>query len=236
MIVTQKTTQGKITNGDNMPKDTFFNLPQDKRQRILNIAVAEFASNPYDVASISDIVRKAGIAKGSFYQYFEDKKDLYHTLIEYATEEKRALLEKLPVPDVNGDLFSYFRYQFLANVIFEVHHPRLAQIIFRAFVEEVPFPEMTEELRRRGTTQFFKQLISQGILHGDVAHWVDPDMAAFMLETVFYQFGKYFINRLGLTNTEDLDLSLFEDDQAQQLMDNLMEIIEAGMKANPESR
>jgi len=79
-------------------------------------------------------------------------------------------------------------------------------------------------------------LISQGILHGDVAHWVDPDMAAFMLETVFYQFGKYFINRLGLTNTEDLDLSLFEDDQAQQLMDNLMEIIEAGMKANPESR
>jgi len=42
-------------------------------------------------------------------------------------------------------------------------------------------------------------LISQGILHGDVAHWVDPDMAAFMLETVFYQFGKAARSTHGMT-------------------------------------
>ena len=59
-----------------MPKETFLNLPEEKRNRILDAAIQEFAANPYDVASISNIVRKVGIAKGSFYQYFEDKKDL----------------------------------------------------------------------------------------------------------------------------------------------------------------
>jgi TetR/AcrR family transcriptional regulator len=65
-----------------MPKPTFFNLTDDKRQRLIDLAIEEFAENDYDLASISKIVAQAGIAKGSFYQYFEDKKDLYQYLLE----------------------------------------------------------------------------------------------------------------------------------------------------------
>lgn len=219
-----------------MPKDTFNNLPKEKQDRILNIAIAEFANNPYDVASVSNIVRKAGIAKGSFYQYFEDKKDLYRYLIELGTEEKLQLIKELPTPNPSMGLFGYMRWQFLSVVFFEVRRPQLAQITFRAYVEEIPFPEMREELRRRGTTQFFKQLISQGIIHGDVAAWVDPDMAAFIMEVVFYQFGNYFIDRLGLREQEIIDQRIFENEEAQQLLDNLMDIIEAGMKRDPQQR
>ena len=57
-----------------MPKDTFTNLPEEKRRHFLNIAIKEFAEHPYNTASISEIVRQAGIAKGSVYQYFENKK------------------------------------------------------------------------------------------------------------------------------------------------------------------
>ena len=59
-----------------MPKITFFNLPDEKRQLILDIAIDEFAENDFANVSISRIVARAGIAKGSFYQYFEDKDDL----------------------------------------------------------------------------------------------------------------------------------------------------------------
>jgi len=108
-----------------MPKDTFNNLPEEKRNHILEIAINEFAANPYDVASISNIVRKAGIAKGSFYQYFEDKKDLYRTLIEISTDKKQALLTELPSPSPWSDLFNYLRWQFLSTVIFEIRYPDL---------------------------------------------------------------------------------------------------------------
>jgi hypothetical protein len=92
---------------------------------------------------------------------------------------------------------------------------------------------MTEELRRRGTTQFFKQLITQGLLHGDVAPGVDPDMAAFVLESLYYQFGKYLIQRLELTEKDFKDDHFYTSEKVQQLLDNLMEIVELGMKRDP---
>lgn len=219
-----------------MPKTTFFNLPHDKQTQILAIAAEEFAAHPYEVASISKIVRQAGIAKGSFYQYFEDKQDLYRTLIEIGTETKLNLLKNLSSPNPSSDLFDYLKWQFLGTVIFEVRFPHLGRVLYRAFVEEVPFSEMAEELRRRGTTQFFKQLIAQGITHSEVATWVDPDTAAFLMETVFYQFGQYLTDRLDLKDAEILSETIMEDEKVGQVLDNLMDLIEAGMKRHPTQR
>ncbi|MEM7578547.1 MAG: TetR/AcrR family transcriptional regulator, partial [Cyanobacteria bacterium P01_A01_bin.80] len=44
-----------------------------KRQNITNAAITEFNNHSYESASISAIVNRAKIAKGSFYQYFKDK-------------------------------------------------------------------------------------------------------------------------------------------------------------------
>ncbi|MCB2209566.1 TetR/AcrR family transcriptional regulator [bacterium] len=219
-----------------MPKQTFFNLPDHKRNRILTIAIDEFADNPYDVASISNIVREAEIAKGSFYQYFEDKQDLYQYLIELSAERRLDLLKTLKPPDPTGGLFVYFRWLFQTAVYFELKHPGLARVSFRAFVEEIPFPEITEELRRRGTTQFFKQLLSQGILHGEINPWVDVDLAAFLIEAAYYKFGRYFVNRLGEPEEDTSIETIFDHPEAQQLLDNLMEILQGGMQSKQDQR
>ena len=60
-----------------MPKQTFYKLPQEKQERILAAAKREFTQVRYSDASINQIVREAGIPRGSFYQYFEDKKDIF---------------------------------------------------------------------------------------------------------------------------------------------------------------
>lgn len=219
-----------------MPREIFFNLQESKREKILDYAITEFSLHPYDAASISNIVRKAGISKGSFYNYFEDKKDLYRYLVEIGTEERLNCLKEIPAPEPNAQLFEYLRWHFLSSIYFEINRPRLAKIAFRAFIEEIPFPEMTEELRRRGTTQFYKQLISQGILHGEVSPWIDSDMGAFILESIFYQFGKYFIQRLGLSEEDLKNDHFYNNPKAQQLLDNLMDILENGMKRDPNKR
>jgi TetR/AcrR family transcriptional regulator len=223
-------------HGGNMPKKTFDNLKMEKRERILQIAIEEFAEHSYHTASVSKIVKQADIAKGSFYQYFIDKKSVYRYLVELATEEKLKIINDLPAPDPSSDLFGYLRWQFFAQVFFELHRPQLARILYRAFIEEIPFPDMKEELRRRGTTQFFKQLISQGIIHGSVSPWIDPDAAAFITEVIFYQFGKYFIDRLSLSERDFIDQSILDNQEAQDLLSNLMDVLEAGMKHSPPQR
>ncbi len=213
-----------------MPTDTFHNLPDEKSTRILDAAIAEFSAHPYEVASISNIVRQAEIAKSSFYQYFKGKQDLYRYLIQLCTEERLALLKTLPTPDPASDLFGYLRWLLLSVIYFEIQRPRLAEIAYRAFVEEIPFPEMIEELRRRGTTQFFKQLLAQGILHGSVSTMVDPDMGAFLLESIYYRVGKYVLERVRSDDGELNDITIHEDETVQQILDNLMDLIKGGMQ------
>ena len=67
-----------------MCSETFLRLPEEKRKRFLDAAWEEFSSVSFADASINQIVRRAGIARGSFYQYFRDKEDLVSYLMDDA--------------------------------------------------------------------------------------------------------------------------------------------------------
>jgi AcrR family transcriptional regulator len=62
---------------ERVPTSTYFNLPPEKRERIFAAAVNEFAHRNIQSASLANIVAEAGIARGSIYQYFRDKDDIY---------------------------------------------------------------------------------------------------------------------------------------------------------------
>lgn len=76
-----------------MPKQTFFNLTEQKRQNIERAALDEFAEYWFDASNMNRIVERSKIAKGSFYQYFEDKKDLYFHLIDSLFKKKMECVE-----------------------------------------------------------------------------------------------------------------------------------------------
>ena len=81
-----------------MPTDTFFRLPEEKRERILAAAREEFSGVKYGDVSINRIIRAAEIPRGSFYQYFTDKDDLFRYLIDgfkqYALDGYLEVLEE----------------------------------------------------------------------------------------------------------------------------------------------
>jgi len=95
-----------------MPKQTFFNLPDAKREAILKTAVEEFSKAPYQEINIKNLVHCMGISIGSFYQYFEDKKDLYFYILSFyidglfeestATGKHIDLLSKAPRPKLSS--------------------------------------------------------------------------------------------------------------------------------------
>jgi AcrR family transcriptional regulator len=71
-----------------MPTDTFDHLPADKRERIFQAAVKEFGRSRFSEASINRIVKDAGIPRGSFYQYFTGKEDIYLYVLQEISREK----------------------------------------------------------------------------------------------------------------------------------------------------
>lgn len=95
-----------------MPKDTFFNLDKEKQSRIIAAAKKEFSEQPLQEASIAKIIKMADISRGSFYQYFEDKEDLYYYFFQTLRKDSQQTLE-YQLSLHNGDLFaaakSYFK-------------------------------------------------------------------------------------------------------------------------------
>lgn len=63
----------------------FDNLEPERREHLIRAAAEEFARHGYEAASLNRIVDRAGMSKGSLYYYFEDKADLYATVVERAT-------------------------------------------------------------------------------------------------------------------------------------------------------
>ena len=77
-----------------MPLKTFMNLDEKRQKEIIDTCLKEFALRPYNEVSLSRIIQKLGLAKGSFYRYFPSKRDLYEYLIEYAKKLNVGLFEK----------------------------------------------------------------------------------------------------------------------------------------------
>lgn len=89
-----------------MPKERFLNLPEEKKQRIIDAAVAEFSRVPFDQVSINKIIRSAEIPRGSFYQYFDDKLDLLSFILQdLGTELEHTVLQVME--ETKGDYLQF---------------------------------------------------------------------------------------------------------------------------------
>ena len=60
-----------------MVKQTFLNLPEEKRQRVTDAVFHEFSNYALTDAQVARIVKEANIARGAFYKYFDDLTDAY---------------------------------------------------------------------------------------------------------------------------------------------------------------
>lgn len=87
-----------------MPSETFLRLPEEKRKRFLEAAWAEFTRVKFADASINQIVRQAGIPRGSFYQYFSDKEEVFAYLLEDVRTYVVRLFGEL-LRETDGDIF-----------------------------------------------------------------------------------------------------------------------------------
>lgn len=101
-----------------MAKETFLNLSDAKRERIVKSLKKEFSRAPLKDALVSNIVIEADIPRGSFYQYFNDIEDAFYYIVSlYSTSIKKHLLESLSKN--NGDVVLAYRalYIYILDMI-----------------------------------------------------------------------------------------------------------------------
>ena len=107
---------------------------EQRRGQILTAALRVFAERGYHGAAVSDLVKAAGVARGTFYLYFDSKEAIFHELLEglLATlrESVRGVDRSAEAPDAEDQLVGI-----IEDILRTVQSNRaLTRIIFREAV------------------------------------------------------------------------------------------------------
>ena len=210
-----------------MPKQTFFNLPAEKRETIMNAAIEEFAEYGLENASTNRIVKNSGIAKGSFYQYFEDKQDVFMHLLDIVEKQELEFFNNEHPPDHNMDVFHYFRWMVKKGMEFGLAHPREIQAAWRVLLGEGFYYGKNLAGYRQKTTDALTVMIKQAMERGEVDPSVDVELAVMVMDTWSNAITNYVLND-GMKQKDVL--KWMRSRKTQETIDKLLYVMEYGLR------
>ncbi len=203
-----------------MPKQTFFNLQKQKQDAILDAAMDEFASFPYDKATIDNIVKKAGIPKGSFYQYFSNKEDVYRYLFEIISREKTKKLELYLLKLGETSFSEFIRRFYFEGIDFNFKDSSYMNL------REKFFNNCSKELRDeilefliQDSNRLFEVVVDYYISKGELKEGLNIRLVSEMLTNLTILFGKQLRNKPGISREHIMDT-----------IEEMICIIETGIK------
>lgn len=177
--------QGKIKN--KFYKSTFENISEEKREKILSVAVTEFATNGYNATNINVIARKAEISIGSMYSYFESKEALFLTIMERGFH----ILEKV-IADVdveNKTTVDVFEQLLRAARDYAISYPEFNQIYLDSTTQGLS--NLSSKLSNKMesiTAKFYKCMINRDKQKGLISKDTDENLLAFFLDNLIIMF------------------------------------------------
>ncbi len=209
-------------------KSTFDNIPEEKRRKILNVAVNEFATRGFENANINTIAKKAQVSVGSLYKYFDTKTDLFLTCVGREITYLGQLLESVTADE--GDIMLKLERLLRAAIDFSRENA-IINMLYNEFTTEsnsLLGKQLVEQMEAM-TAKAYKAVIIRGQVEGEVRADIDPGMAAFLVDNLLMnlQFSyscTYYQERYKIYAGNDI----FEKDEF--VIENILRFVKAALK------
>lgn len=130
-------------------------VPAKERRRIQILAAAldVFGDKGYHSTGVADILDHAGISRGTFYQYFESKRQVFEELLDETLEQIRAVLKPVDLADPHRTVYQQLRDNGMGLLMHLFKRPALARLIL------AEAPGVDAEIDKR-LESFYDQVIS----------------------------------------------------------------------------
>jgi AcrR family transcriptional regulator len=178
---------------------------QDRREQILTAAAAVFSAAGYSEATCDDIAEKAGVSKGTLYNYFKSKQDLFTQLFLSSVAADEAAIDEMvarsasareKLEAVIGYWFQQFsRYHQMGRLVLEFWSTAAAE------EEDGTFTQALEEMYGRYRERMTK-IFKQGEASGEFELVYGPSMAAAVVLALFDGLGLHSMMGLGVKMDE----------------------------------
>ena len=170
-----------------MPRATFSTLPEEKRERILRVAANLFAERGFHRTDMEAVARRAGVAKGSLYNYFRNKDELFLYLCRNGIERfRQAVWADIPS---RSDIYQQVEHIFRRQVPLILDHPQNFQIYLN--LSSSGMKRFANRYSREGeefAAKRLKALLNEGIHQGIVREDLDIPFTAFLINSLSIMF------------------------------------------------
>lgn len=159
-----------------MPTATFFNLPKEKQSQVMDAAIHEFAENTFEEVKISTIIKKAKVPRSSFYDYFEDKEDMYKHILSLVQAEKTKYMA--PVMErAWASFFEQFKELMKAGAAFAANHPEYEKLANKMVENKKRMTELLGDAAQ-DVTSIYETMIKKGMEAGEIRPELDVKFLA----------------------------------------------------------
>lgn len=168
-------------------KSTFDNTSEDRQQKVLDVAITEFAANGYNATNINVIARKAGISIGSMYSYFESKEALFLTAVDKGYHLLESALKEIDLE--NGDILEVFERLLRASRHYAINYPELNQIYLDVTTQGLS--SLSSKLSKQMesiTAELYCDVIKRAKQKGLIDPETDEQLVSFCLDNLILMF------------------------------------------------
>ena len=106
-------------------------LKKNRRDEILKAAISAFSEKGYHDTSITDIIEKAGIARGTFYLYFENKRQIFDSILDNLIVELDHCIKKIELGKGHPNPLDQLKANLTRVITLFVENPELTRILLR---------------------------------------------------------------------------------------------------------
>jgi AcrR family transcriptional regulator len=211
-----------------MPKETFFNLNEEKQEKVMRSAISEFLKHGFEKGNIGDIAKNAGVAKGSIYQYFENKRELFLYSVKWSTQLMMKKYSKyMVVTDKDINIFD-FLYENSKQLWVQMRDEREV-IIFIQDVFLGRYARLTDdsmEYMMKVSDEYILQLIREGKKNGCIRDDIDDNILSLYITGVSMKIKQYMMNKARIAGEDIID-EPFEKHESE--IRAMIELIKDGM-------
>lgn len=212
-----------------IPRKTFQKLPQQKQASIINVALTEFADKGYQSASINSMVQQIGIAKGSIYQYFGDKSELFLYVFSTSMELVKNYLREIRETTQNKPIENRLEKTLLGGVQFIKENPVVYRLYIKILSESsMPFREEILQSLKQYSYDYIDSLLTDAKNNGELSYDTDITRTGFIIDAVMDRF---LLSRAVKENDFNLGIYDAEDDLIKEWVSTLVSLLCNGIKS-----
>lgn len=173
-----------MTKDKRFHKAAFDNISAEKRERILQVIIEEFANHGFDGASMLQIAKRSGVSVGSLYKYFENKDEMF----AMAVHEGLSTLEDVLLELAATDEDILLKAEAIIRVLLDFSRRRPEMIKLYCSITTSGNAEFLTDLSQRieaMSSRIYITAVRDAQAIGDVRSDIDPAFFAFLLDNCF---------------------------------------------------